>query len=77
MPKQFSHISVLLNECIEGLDIKPDGLYVDCTTGGGGHSFEIAKRLTSNGKLICIDRDKEALEAAKKRLELFGTELPS
>jgi len=71
MPKQFSHISVLLNECIEGLDIKPDGLYVDCTTGGGGHSFEIAKRLTSNGKLICIDRDKEALEAAKKRLEPF------
>ena len=66
MPKQFSHISVLLNECIEGLDIKPDGLYVDCTTGGGGHSFEIAKRLTSNGRLICIDRDKEALEAAKK-----------
>jgi len=71
MPKQFSHISVLLNECIEGLDIKPDGLYVDCTTGGGGQSFEIAKRLTSNGKLICIDRDKEALEAAKKRLEPF------
>ena len=71
MPKQFSHISVLLNECIEGLDIKPDGLYVDCTTGGGGHSFEIAKRLTSNGRLICIDRDKEALEAAKKRLEPF------
>ena len=65
MPKQFSHISVLLNECIEGLDIKPDGLYVDCTTGGGGHSFEIAKRLTSNGRLICIDRDKEALEAAQ------------
>lgn len=62
---------MLLNECIEGLDIKPDGLYVDCTTGGGGHSFEIAKRLTSNGKLICIDRDKEALEAAKKRLEPF------
>lgn len=72
MPKEFSHISVLLNECIEALDIKPDGLYVDCTTGGGGHSYEIAKRLTSGGKLICIDRDKEALEAAKKKLEPFS-----
>ena len=72
MPKEFSHISVLLNECIEGLDIRPDGLYVDCTTGGGGHSYEIAKRLTAGGRLICIDRDKEALAAAKIKLEPFA-----
>ncbi len=64
----FSHYSVLLNECIDGLDIKPDGVYVDLTTGGGGHSFEIAKRLTDGGMHICLDRDDDALAAAKKRL---------
>ena len=64
---EFSHISVLLWECIEGLDIKPDGIYVDCTTGGGGHSLEIIKRL-SGGKLVCFDQDKEAIEAATKRM---------
>lgn len=68
----FSHYSVLLNECIDGLDIKPDGIYVDLTTGGGGHSYEIAKRLTDGGKHICLDRDDDALMAAKKRLAEFS-----
>lgn len=63
----FSHISVLLEESIEALEIKPDGVYVDMTTGGGGHSLEIAKRLIG-GRLVCIDRDGDALKAAKERL---------
>ena len=67
----FSHKSVLLNESIEGLNIKPDGIYIDCTTGGGGHSLEIAKRLTT-GKLICFDQDSEAINAASKRLRDFS-----
>ena len=67
----FSHKSVLLDECIEGLDIRPDGIYVDCTAGGGGHSYEIAKRLTT-GRLIAIDQDSTALLAAGKRLECFS-----
>lgn len=58
---------MLLDESIEGLNIKPDGIYIDCTTGGGGHSLEIAKRL-NGGRLFCFDQDKEAIEAAKKRL---------
>lgn len=65
------HISVLLNECIENLDIKPDGIYVDGTLGLGGHSFEIASRLTT-GRLIGIDRDPSAIERAGKRLEPFA-----
>ena len=69
---KFSHVSVLLPECIENLDIKPDGVYVDGTTGGGGHSLEIAKRLTKGGRLICIDRDTDALTAAAKRLEAYA-----
>ena len=64
---EFHHISVLLNECIDNLNIRPDGIYVDGTMGGGGHSFEIAKRLTT-GRLICIDQDPNAHEAAGKRL---------
>ncbi|MFY9284089.1 MAG: 16S rRNA (cytosine(1402)-N(4))-methyltransferase RsmH [Miniphocaeibacter sp.] len=64
---EFKHISVLLNETIEGLKIKPNGIYVDCTLGGGGHSLEIAKKL-KNGRLICIDQDIEAIEAAKIKL---------
>ena len=68
----FSHVSVLLGECIEGLNIKPDGIYVDGTTGGGGHSFEIAKRLSSLGRLICIDRDTDALAAASQRLAEYS-----
>ena len=68
---EFSHYSVLLGECIEGLDIKPDGIYVDGTAGGGGHSFEIAKRLTT-GRLIAIDQDEDAIAAAGKRLSPFS-----
>lgn len=65
---KFSHVSVLLRECIEQLNIKPDGIYVDCTAGGGGHSLEIVKRLTDGGRLIAIDRDEDALRAAGARL---------
>ena len=61
----FEHVSVLLNECIENLNIKSDGLYVDGTLGGAGHSFEICKRLDS-GMLIGIDQDINAVNAAKK-----------
>ena len=66
----FSHKSVLLNETIDGLNIKPDGLYLDGTVGGGGHSYEIAKRLTK-GRLVCIDQDEDALRAAKKKLKEY------
>lgn len=65
------HVSVLLNECIDNLCIKPDGVYVDGTTGLGGHSFEIASRLDS-GRLICIDRDESSLNRAAQRLSRFG-----
>ena len=64
---EFIHKSVLLNECLEGLNIKPDGIYVDGTLGGGGHSSEILKRLTT-GRLIGIDRDMDAIRAATKKL---------
>ena len=64
----FSHRSVLLDECIENLNIKPDGIYVDGTAGGGGHSLEIVKRLTAGGRLIAIDRDDAAISAATQRL---------
>lgn len=72
MEIKFSHVSVLLPECIENLNIKPNGIYVDGTTGGGGHSLEIAKRLTAGGRLICIDRDTDALQAAAKRLDAYA-----
>lgn len=68
MEKKDAHRPVLLEECIQGLDIKPDGIYVDGTLGRAGHSREIAKRLGDNGRLICIDRDSAALEAAEVRL---------
>lgn len=64
---EFTHLPVLLHECIEGLDIKPEGIYLDGTLGRAGHSREIAKRLTS-GRLICVDRDQAALDAAQERL---------
>ena len=67
----FYHVSVLLDECLEGLNIKPDGIYVDGTLGGAGHSSQIAKRLTT-GRLIGIDRDPVALKAAGERLAPFG-----
>ena len=65
------HISVLLDECIENLNIRPDGIYLDGTLGMGGHSFEIASRLSA-GRLICIDRDETAIERAGRRLAPFG-----
>ncbi len=68
MGNRFSHTSVLLYECIDALNIRPDLTYVDCTTGGGGHSYEIASRLSGSGRLICFDRDEDALAAAKERL---------
>lgn len=67
----FKHTSVLLNECIENLNIKPDGIYVDGTLGGGGHSYEICKRLGEHGRLIGIDQDSAAIEAGTQRLEPF------
>ncbi len=68
---EFHHVSVLLEECIAGLNIRPDGVYVDGTLGGAGHSSQIAARLTT-GRLVGIDRDSVALRAAGKRLEPFG-----
>ena len=64
----FNHISVLLNECIEGLNIKPDGIYVDATLGVAGHSSQILKRLNENGKLYCFDKDLDAIKVADERL---------
>ena len=69
---EFKHIPIMLEEVIEGLDIKPDGIYVDGTLGGGGHSYEIAKRLVSGGRLIGIDQDEAAIKAAGARLSGFG-----
>ncbi len=66
---EFSHISVLLNEAVTALNIKPNGIYIDGTTGGAGHSKEIAKRLTENGMLLALDRDPDAVEVAKNRLK--------
>ena len=67
----FSHRSVLLDECIDALSIKPDGIYVDGTAGGGGHSLEIVKRLTDGGRLIAIDRDDAAIAAASQNICCF------
>lgn len=69
---EFGHISVLLDETIENLNIKPDGIYVDGTLGGGGHSYQIAKRLSDKGRLIGIDQDEDAICAAKERLAEFA-----
>ena len=68
---EFKHKPVLLDECINGLNIKQDGIYIDGTLGGAGHSKEIAKRLSNKGLLIGIDRDLEALSAAKENLKEF------
>lgn len=69
---EFKHLSVLLEETIEGLNIKEDGIYVDCTLGGAGHSIEILKRMNKNGRLIGIDQDTNALKAAKEKLKEFN-----
>ena len=65
MSEEFVHVSVLLDEAIDGLNIKQDGVYIDCTAGGGGHSIEI---LRAGGRLVCFDRDMDAIRAVKKRL---------
>ncbi len=71
---EFKHVPVMLNECIEGLNIKPTGIYLDGTLGGAGHSSEIVKRLTT-GKLIAIDKDEEALAVAKERLKEYSDKI--
>jgi 16S rRNA (cytosine1402-N4)-methyltransferase len=68
----FQHKSVLLQETIDNLNIRPDGIYVDGTLGGGGHSYEIARRLSENGRLIGIDQDEDAIAAATARLSEFS-----
>ncbi len=68
---EFKHISVMLNEATDALNIKPDGCYADCTTGGGGHSYAIASKLSEKGHLFCFDRDAEAIATAKVRLAEF------
>ena len=69
---EFKHISVLLDETIEGLAIKPDGIYVDGTMGGAGHGYEVCKRLGPGGRYIGIDRDEAAIAAGRQRLSEFG-----
>ena len=69
---EFNHYSVLLNETIENLNIKPDGIYVDGTLGGGGHAYQVASRLSEKGRLIGIDQDADAIAAAGERLKEFG-----
>lgn len=71
----FEHVSVLLDETIDGLNIKPDGIYVDGTLGGGGHAYQVLKRLSPKGRLIGIDQDGEALKAAGERLKEFGQQV--
>lgn len=68
---EFAHIPVMLNECLDALDIKPNGIYVDGTVGGAGHSSEIVKRLADGGRLIAVDRDEDALKASSERLKNF------
>lgn len=67
----FDHTTVLLHEAVKGLSIQPEGIYVDCTLGGAGHSTEIAKRLSGKGRLICFDQDMTAIEAAKDTLSEY------
>ena len=68
----FQHISVLLKETVDALAVKPDGVYVDATLGGGGHAFEVCSRLSGKGRFIGIDQDAAAVEAASVRLQGFG-----
>ena len=64
---EFNHVSVLLDECIEGLQVKPDGIYVDGTLGGAGHGYEVCRRLSETGKLIGIDQDAAAIQTSTRR----------
>ena len=68
---EFRHFPIMLNEVIANLDIKPNGIYVDATVGGAGHSREIAKRLSKDGTLICFDKDQKAIEVSEQRLSDF------
>ena len=72
---EFNHYSVLLNETIDNLNIKPDGIYVDGTLGGGGHAYQVASRLSEKGRLIGIDQDADAIAAAGERLKEFGDKI--
>lgn len=69
---EFAHKSVLLEECIDNLNINPDGIYIDGTMGGAGHSFHIAEKLSDKGRLIAIDQDKDAIEAGKQKLSKYS-----
>ncbi len=69
---EFKHVSILFDECMEALSPEKGGVYVDCTAGGGGHSYGIASRLPEGSRLICLDRDDDALAACRKRLTEFG-----
>ncbi|WHY03472.1 16S rRNA (cytosine(1402)-N(4))-methyltransferase RsmH [Neobacillus sp. DY30] len=71
----FEHTTVLLDEAVNGLNIKPDGIYVDCTLGGAGHSSLILSKLTENGKLFAFDQDEVAIKNAKEKLSLYGEQL--
>ncbi|MBE5829742.1 MAG: 16S rRNA (cytosine(1402)-N(4))-methyltransferase RsmH [Butyrivibrio sp.] len=72
---EFKHYSVLLQECIDNLNIKPDGIYLDGTLGGGGHSFHIAEKLSDKGHLYGVDQDADAIAAASERLKEFGSRI--
>lgn len=72
---EFSHKSVLLKECIENLAVKPEGIYVDGTLGGGGHAWHVAARLSDKGRLIGIDQDEAAIKAAGERLSQYGSKI--
>ena len=72
---EFKHTSVLLEETIRNLRVRPEGIYIDGTLGGGGHSYQIASRLTEKGRLVGIDQDGEAILAAEKGWNLFGKKL--
>ena len=72
---EFKHIPIMFDDCMRMLNIKPDGIYVDGTLGGGGHSLGICERLSGSGRLIGIDRDREAIEAASKRLEAHKSKI--
>ncbi len=69
---EFNHVPVLLHETLQGLNINPNGIYVDCTVGGAGHSIKIAEQLSKNGRLIALDRDPDAIQVASERLKPYN-----
>jgi len=72
MEIKFEHKPVMLNEVLSGLNIKPEGIYIDCTLGGGGHTEKILEQLNSNGKVIGLDKDSDAISFTKNRLQRFS-----